>query len=154
MFNKQKVIQTALTVDTNAYTANDVVGGLITFDVSNSAGSGTIRSLKVVDADNEKAALNFYFYNELPSTIADDAAFAPTLADTQKLIGKISVGTADYESLTSDDHAYALLQGDDAPDLDFQTDTGNIYAYMVAVATPTYTATDDLTVELVVWLDG
>lgn len=152
---KQKVIEQALTVGTDAYTANDVVGGLITFDVSGSSGSGIVRWARVVDDDNEKAELTLYLFDASPTAIADDAAFSPTVADLKNYIGKVLFQAADYETINS--NAVAIIGhgvSTDYLNIDFKTSTGNIYGYLVCTATPTYTAAADLHVTLGVWLDG
>ena len=155
LYGQQKTITTALTVGTDAYTANDVVGGLITFDVANSAGSGLIRWASVVDDDAEDAELALYLFDAVPTTIADDAAFAPTVADLKKYIGKILFEAADYEDINS--NGVAMLGhgvSTDFLNIDFKTDTGNIYGYLVCTGTPTYTAATDLTIRVGFWLDG
>lgn len=155
VLGRQKTITTALTVDTNAYTANDVVGGLLTFNVANAGGGGVIRWASIVDDDNEKAELALYLFDATPTTIADDAAFAPAIADLKKYIGKILFQAADYETINS--NAVAMIGHGVSTDLlniDFNTTNGNIYGYLVCTATPTYTAVTDLTIRLGIWLDG
>lgn len=154
-FGRQRTEAEALTVDTNAYTANDVVGGLITFNVANAAGSGVIRWARLVDDDNEKAELTLYLFNESPTTIADDAAFAPAIADLKKYIGKILFQAADYETING--NAVAILGhgvSTDYLNIDFTSSDGNLYGYLVCTGTPTYTAATDLHVTLGIWLDG
>ena len=155
IFGRQKSITTALTVDTNAYTANDVVGGLLTFNVANAGGGGLIRWASVVDDDNEKAELTLYLFDQAPTAIADDAAFAPAIADLKKYIGKILFEAADYQTING--NAVAMLGhgvSTDFLNIDFNTVDGNIYGYLVCTGTPTYTAATDLTLRLGVWLDG
>jgi hypothetical protein len=155
ILGRQKTVEAALTIDDDAYTANDVVGGLITFDVSNAAGSGIVRWARLVDDDNEKAELTLYLFDTSPTAILDDAAFAPVVADLKNYIGKILFEAADYETINS--NAVAMIGHGVSTDLlniDFKTDTGKIYGYLVATATPTYTAVTDLHVSLGVWLDG
>lgn len=156
-YNHTATIDIALTVDTDAYTANDVVGGLITIAVPKSRG-GTIRRVNLVDADNEDAAFTLHFFDQLPSTIADDAAFAPTIADLKKRIGVVtivagnyrtdnSLSTADIHDVNYDYDATVGLT------LSEQSASGKIYAYLVATATPTYTATTDLTLRVTIWTE-
>jgi len=151
--NKQEVIEKALTITTSAYTANDVIGGLITFDVSNSGGSGIIRWGRVVDDDAEDAELTLYLFDTSPTAILDAAAFAPTIADLKNMIGKILFEAADYEDINSNGIAIRG-RGADAVDIDFKTDLGNIFGYLVCTSTPTYTAVTDLHLTIGVWMDG
>ena len=151
--NKQKVIEKALAITTSAYTANDVIGGLITFDVANVGGSGVIRWSRIVDDDAEDAELTLYIFDTSPTAIVDAAAFAPTVADLKNYIGKVLFEAADYEDINSNGVAIRG-RGSDAVDIDFKTDTGNIFGYLVCTATPTYTAVTDLHLTIGVWLDG
>jgi hypothetical protein len=134
----------ALTVDTNAYSANDVVGGLLTFDVSSPSGCGVLNKILLTDADNEGAALDIYVFSSAPTTIADDAAAAFVIADLKKLVCKIEVAAADYESVNS--LKFCIKEDINAT---YQLGTaGNLYAYVVCTATPTYTAATDLSLTL------
>jgi len=155
IFGRQRVVTAAPTIGTDAYTANDVIGGLLTFDISNAGGGGIVRWTRIVDDDNEKAELALYLFNELPSTIADDAAFAPTVADLKKMIGKVLIQAADYETING--NAVAIIGrgvSTDDVNIDAPTNTGKLYGYLVCTATPTYSAATDLTVSLGLWLDG
>lgn len=132
------------TIGTDAYTANDVVGGLLTFDVTGGAiGGGLINSAWVVDDDDEKAALKLYLFDEAPTTIADDAAFEPTAADLKKLVSVVSISA--YTTVNS--NAYCVVE--DINNV-FTAPNGNLYGYLVCTATPTYTAATDLTVKLMI----
>ncbi len=158
LYNKTKTVEKALTVGTDAYTANDVVGGLITITVPESRG-GTIRRVNLVDADNEDAAFTLHFFDQLPSIIADDAAFAPTIADLKKRVGVVTIAAGDYRT----DNGMSVA---DKHDVNFDVDgnrgvtestasaSGKIYAYLVATATPTYTAATDLTLLVTVWTES
>lgn len=149
-YNRNKTIDKALTVDTNAYTANDVMGGLLTFDINLGSG-GVIRKVQVIDDDNEKAAMTIWFFDNIPSTIADDAAFAPTIADLKLNIGVVTVLATDY--VTTNNNAIATIKDVNLDyDIEGKVD-GKIYAYVVATATPTYTAATDLTLRVTVWSD-
>jgi len=151
--NRQKIVSLTPTIGVDAYTANDVVGGLLTFDIANVGGGGIVRWARIVDDDNEKAELALYLFSDLPSTIADDAAFAPTVADLKKLAGKVLFEAADYETVNG--NAWVIRgRGSDAIDIDCSLATNNIYGYLVCTGTPTYTAATDLTISLGVWLDG
>jgi len=127
--------------DAAAYTAGDVVGGLMTFTLPGVAGGGIINSVLLTDDDNEKAEISLYLFDEEPTTIADDAAFAPTAADLKKMIcGPIVFAAADFTTVNSLAYAY---EGD--LNYTFTADGKNqIYGYAVCTATPTYAATKTL----------
>lgn len=144
VFDKVIESQVTPTIDDDAYSANDVVGGLLTFNVTSSSGCGIINALRIADDDDEKAALTLYLFNDVPTTIADDAAFAPAIADLKKLIAKIEIAADDYTTVNS--NAYALIQ--DLNEVYKAAGTGNLYGYLVCTATPTYTAATNLTLTL------
>lgn len=153
--NKQKEVSVTPTIGVDAYTANDVVGGLLTFNFANSGGGGVVRWARVVDDDDEKAELALYLFNASPTAIADDAAFAPAVADLKKMVGKVLFEAADYETINS--NAVAIIGhgvSTDFLNIDFTSASGNLFGYLVCTGTPTYTAATDLTVTLGVWLDG
>jgi hypothetical protein len=138
-----------------AYTANDVIGGLLTFTLPPGGSGVLVRWARIVDDDDEKAELTLHLFSSAPSAIADDAAFAPTVADLQKRIGKIVFQVADYETING--NATALLgvgASTDYINIGTVLPNGNLYGYLVCTATPTYTAVTDLHVTLGVWLDG
>lgn len=125
------------TIDTSAYADNDVIGGLLTFDLSAdlSVNGGWLSNVWLADKDNEGAALRLFLFDELPSTIADQAAFAMTEADSEKLLRVVTFST--YTTVNSEKFAYE----DFSPPITFQTATGKLYGYLVANgSTPTYAA--------------
>lgn len=142
-------VSTTPTITAGAYSANDVVGGLLTFQLQPPPLAGTtpcngfLRIVSVVDDDNEKAACKLHLFRAQPSAIADNAAFAPSLADLQKRIGVVTIAAADYVTINS--NAQALETG---LEMEFEATGGNLYAYLVCDATPTYTAATDLTIAI------
>ena len=149
MFTDKVIIkQVALTIDTNAYSANDVVGGRLTFAVPSPSNCGIIQWLKITDADNEGAALDVYIFNAAPTSIADDAAAAFAIGDLDKLITKVEIAAADYEAVNS--LKFVIKdEGSEGMNRAYQTDAdGNLYAYVVCTGTPTWTAATDLKMTL------
>lgn len=122
----------------DAYTANDVVGGLLTFDLHSVSGCGILQGLKITDEDNEGAALDIYIFNSQPSTIADDAAGALTIADLDKLVCKVEVAAADYEAVNS--LKFVIKdEGSEGLNRACALDSGGkLYAYVICTGTPTY----------------
>jgi hypothetical protein len=135
---------TANPKDAAAYTANDVVGGLLTFTVGGVLGSGVINNVMLVDSDDEKAEIKLYLFDAAPTTIADDAAFAPVAADLQSLIAVITFATGDFASVNS----MAYAQKNDLNYIFNADSKNNIYAYAVCTATPTYAADKTLHFQL------
>lgn len=144
-----KIILAQVTVvpDTNAYTANDVIGGMLNFDLSGSStGAGVINSLKVCDNDNEGAAGALWLFRPTaagaaPSSIADNAAFAPSITDLENLLAVITLGT--FTTVNS-------LKVNIVEDINnlFKTNQNIIYGYFVPSGGPSYAGSKRLTFEL------
>lgn len=141
--------ETPLTVDTNAYTANDVVGGLITVPVP----SGFIRSVKLVDADGEEAAFTLYLFDSEPTDIADDAAFATVLADETALVRILTLAADEYTALSESSVGWFKFDDKTEMGIDYFSN-GALYAYLVCDGTPTFTAADDLTLVWYFWINN
>lgn len=141
----QKLVEVTVTptITAGAYSAGDVVGGLLTFDVSGASGVFSLKSVRIADDDNEKAACHLYLFNSAPTSIADNAAFAPVIADLKKLVADVAVASAVFSTLNG--NAVALKEALTAI---FTVPAGKLYGYLVCDATPTYTATTDLAIQL------
>jgi len=138
------------TITAGAYSANDVIGGLLTFTLANTRGAdGIVRSVRIADGDNVKAAVKLWLFAEQPITIADNAAFAPTDNDISKCVGVLAFAAADYTTAATGANAFAAKheQG-----LDFTDTNGTLWGYLVADATPTYGTTTDLTITITTYL--
>lgn len=142
-----------LTVATTAYTAGDVVGGLLDLSIlCGPGGGGVIRQVMVADAANQKEPYKLYLFDRKPTVIADDAAFAPVIADLQKLVGVIEIEAADYVTIGS--LAYAIVPGkDDVSNEPVHHASGQLWGYLVATDTPDYAAATDLTLRIIGWKD-
>ena len=140
-------------ITAGAYSANDVVGGLLTFQLAPEApagvnpASGFVVVVTISDDDNEKAALELHLFREAPTAIADNAAFAPTFADLKKRIGSVAIAAGDYVTINS--NAQAVKSG---IEMEFYAPNGVLYGYLVATGTPTYSATSDLAIALTAYL--
>lgn len=145
-----KEVQLAITA--GAYAAGDVVGGLITVDIG---ASGIIRQLKLVDDDNIGAALDLYIFNAEPTAIADNAVFATafTLADHKKWIARLSITTADWNTINSNKTAFATYLANRNLAIDYYSGNGKFYVYIVTPtgSTPTYVSTSGLLLYATVW---
>ena len=136
-----------------AYTAEDCVGGLLTFANAASAyaSEGVIKRITVIDADKEKAAGKLYFFNADPSSSVDTdaASFLPAAADLVKLIGAHAIAAADFVDSTSDSVA---VYETDLPFVLAAAGT-SLFAVFVCTGTPTYTVATDLTIKLLIARD-
>lgn len=145
-------VEASITPDTSAYSAADVVGGLITFEGAGGvAGGGILNSIMLADDDNEKAGLTLYLFDEVPATIADQAAFALSLADAKKLVAAVVwTATTDYTSVGTQAYSY---KGD--LNYTFTSDGKNrLYGYLVATVTPTYASSKTLHLQLRILTQG
>jgi len=151
-----RVVEVPITVTLNAYDASDVLGGTLTSDaIDQIQGGGQLEWVRVVDAASQSEPFLLYVYDAAPTTIADAAAFAPTLADLLKTLGCVSILAADYDA--SGDDAYSLTDAVDVktgrPICFGNLLTGKLYFRLVANAsTPDYAAADDLTIHIGMWV--
>jgi hypothetical protein len=131
------------TITAGAYSAGDVVGGLMEFKVNTDFG-GVLRRVKIADADDEKAALTLYFFDTDPTEVADNGVFATgiDLDDKEAIMFKVDIGASLYESIDGD--AIAIRSGINY----YFRNKKVLYCYAVTVGTPTYTATTDLNFEI------
>ena len=139
-------VAAAPTVTAGAYSANDVLGGLMEFQIPWEPGAGFVDSVRVVDDADQKAAMTLWLFNAAPTAILDNAAFAPTVADLKKVVGKIAIAASDYTTLNGNAVALKALNSDGQTS--FYCPNGILYAYAVPSATPTYAAVTDIQIEL------
>lgn len=141
------VIAQTPTISAGAYSALDAVGGKLTF--ANAApvanGKGVINSVTIIDDDKESAALELWLFSQDFTNTADNAAFDPSDADLENCIGVIEISTAHYKTANDNGVATVPYVG-----IEFQCTNGgtSIYGQLKCTATPSYTATTDLTVKL------
>ena len=129
------------TISTSQYAANEVVGSLLTFS---GILSGTLQSITICDNDAENVDYFIVFFDSAPTSIADNATYDLADADLDKIIYQDGLTSAANRQAFSD-NAYYYIYGLSVP---IQTTTGKLYAFLITTGTPTYTATDDITVTL------
>lgn len=149
---KLQVVEVPITIGSlDAYTAGDVVGGLLTSEaIEQIRGGGYIAWVRMVDDNDQAEGYSLYCFYDTPSTIADDAAFAPLEADWTKWFTTITIAAADYDQSGSD--AGVMADGKDATTGEYHLfpnlDGGLLKFYLVATDTPDYADADDLTMHL------
>lgn len=127
------------TITTSAYSANDQVGGIQV--LSFGEGVKCIKSVTVVDAGKQSAALKILLFEELPVVASSDNA-AANIVDaevTAKCFGSISIAAADYIALAASSVATVAV------DIAAQSRGGKIWAVALTTGTPTYASISDLT---------
>jgi len=148
IFNNTRMVDVTPTITAGAYSAGDVIGGLLTFDVHSAGGGGTIRRVTVIDSDDEKAASKLYLFSAPPAIIADNTPFAPTAADLRKLVDIVTLASNEYTTING--RAVAIKRD---VGIDYVASDGRVYAYWVCDGAITYATTGDLTLRITVWLD-
>lgn len=136
-------------ISTGAYAAGDNIGGLMKFKGADLNGfdKGYIQSLILADNDVEDAIIDLIFYSSDPSgsTFTDNAAQTIVDADLKKIIGSVTVSAYVDFAANSVTTKTGLAMAFDKTDA--------IYCSMVMRSTPTYTATTDITITLLVMED-
>lgn len=132
------------TITAGAYSDGDVVGGLLTFDLTGYPNAGFfLNRVLLLDKSDQKAALLLHLYNDSPTAIADNDAYARSDADLLKWIGSVAIGT--YVSVSTTNATAVVVDLNDM----YWTDKGKIYGYLQCNAsTPTYVSTSDLVLSL------
>lgn len=149
------IIEVPITVTTDAYTAEDSVGGVLTSDeIPQFSGGGYIAWVRLVDDACQAEPFDLYVFNSLPSTVADAAEYIPLEADYFKCIGQIDIAAADYNTLGTQADM-AMVAGKDVKTEDYiwfdNLPNGRLYFYLVANgSTPDYADANDLTMHICV----
>lgn len=136
------------TPDTSAYSIGDSIGaGPLVFDVSGFVtGGGILNCLRVTDDDNEGAAGALWLFKPTlagaaPTSVSDNAAFAPTITDLNNVITILTLPTF----VTVNSLKIAILEDINTT---FTTVNGRIYGYYVPSGTPTYASSKKINIEL------
>jgi hypothetical protein len=132
------------TITAGAYSAGDAVGGLLTFTGAGrvSAYGGVLTNVLLIDDAGQDAQLELWLFNQTFTAISDNAAWAPSEADLENLICVIS--SLDGIWTAAGTPSVSFIEKTIRYDL-----TGtNMFGQLVTRGTPTYVATDDLTVKV------
>lgn len=141
------IISQTPTITAGAYSANDAVGGKLTF--SGCPEDGIIHGLTVIDKAKQSAVLNIVLFDQDITAVNDNAAFAVDSGDIANIIGVIQVAAADYIDVSGE--TVATIKGVNLPyELNSATKDGRIYGQAFTTGTPTYGSTSDLIFKLAV----
>ncbi len=130
------------TVTAGAYSAGDAVGGLLTFALAGRAdsNSGVIKSVIILDDAGQDAATELWLFNATFTAIADNDAWDISQADLRKLVAIISTSDGNYFASGTESAARVeVSQG-------YNLAGTSMFGQLVTRGTPTYSATDDVTV--------
>ncbi len=132
------------TVTAGAYTAGDAVGGLLTFTnaARTSGAGGIIKSVVLVDDAGQDAEMELWLFDTTITAISDNAAWALTEAELHTCIAVISTTEGTWRATgTPSVCDIEVSRG--------YTCTGtNLFGQLVTRGTPTFAATDDVTVRI------
>lgn len=144
-----KSVTVTPTITAGAYSANDAVGGLMTFSgVVGTKKTGVLSTVKVVDDGDQGAALVIACADASFTSPGDNNANSLSDADGAKIVAQVSITGSDYI-----DHGgvkVAVVGG--INQLVTSTDS-SLYCQASTSGTPTYAATDDLHITLSVLQD-
>lgn len=135
------------TVTVGAYSANDVVGGTLTFpDMTH----GIIRGITLADENKQAGAYQVVFFDALPTDIADNATYDIADADLRNVIAGVHItDTAGADKFDLSDNKVYSRQGLNIP-FTRKDDAVATYAFLIALGTPTYAAVNDVQIR-VLW---
>ena len=131
------------TITAGAYSQNDVMGGLLTFPVPSTAGGGIINRISMIDDGQKKNVGKLHLFDDLPTTIADNAAISGlAVGDLHNLLYVVTVAAGDWVDVDAGSHAKVSFDfvAYDAP-------RGNLYGYyeLTAGAPTNPGGTDEVT---------
>lgn len=137
-------IQQTPTVTAGAYSANDAVGGLLTFAGAayGDGDGGVIKDLLIIDDAGQDVALELWLFNASFTAMTNNAAWAPSEADLRKLVAVIASSSGAWFAAGTP----SVLRVEVSQRYDL--DGTSMYGQLVTRGTPTFAATDDVTVVL------
>ena len=139
------IVRVTPTVTAGAYSANDVVGGTLTFT---GATRGLIRGVTLVDQAKQAGAYQLILFDSTPTDIADNGAYDIADADLLKVVGAIHLtDTAGADKFDFTDNKIYMRQGLALP-FKRVDNAAALYGFLIALGTPTYAATNDVQVQL------
>ena len=130
------------TVTAGAYSAGDAVGGLLTFANAAlvSTGGGIIKQVLIIDDAGQDAEMELWLFNATFTAMADNAPWAPSQADLRKLVGIVTTVDGSWFAAGTPSVARILDVGR------YDLAGTSLFGQLVARGTPTFAATDDVSV--------
>ena len=139
------------TITAGAYSANDAVGGKMEFeDICTPYSNETkLKAVVITDKGAQAAKLYLVLFSEDFTATTDNAEFDPSDSDLLNMVGVVTIATTDYADFKDNAVATHVLSQPLPLEL-VEGGTSLFGQLMVETSTPTYTATSDLQVTLVV----
>jgi hypothetical protein len=145
-----RVLTTTPAVTAGAYSANDVIGGLLTFTNAfpTTAKKGRITSIDIIDDAGQTANYEFCSFKSAPAVIADNAAFAPSEAELITKNPCVAAATTDRfvagtKSSTSVGSLFSFVA----------SDSTTLYGYLVDRTGRTGASVSDITLIITIEID-
>jgi len=133
-----KSVTATLTVTSGVYTAQDVVGGLITFAnaVREDGEECILNSVELIGMTSAITFELWFFNADLATPVADNGAFALAAADQPKVLGVLPLNSTDqYQAGASG--VYAFSKGAIGLQMKAGASTRSLYAYLKHTTTTT-----------------
>ena len=132
------------TITGGAYSANDAVGGLLTFANAArvSGGGGFITNIQIIDDSGQKPNLELWLFKVTFTAMTDNAAWAPSEADLENWVGTFSTNDGTWRNAGTPEAC-------DIEKIKRYDLTGtSLFGQLVDRTGATFVATDDLTVKV------
>jgi len=133
------------TITAGAYAANDAVGGLLTFALAGrqvSEGGSILTDVLIVDDAGQDAELELWLFNQTFTAMVDNAAWAPAEADLENCIAVVSTVGSTWRAAGTP----SVINIECTRRIDLAGTS--LFGQLVTRGTPTYAATDDLTIKI------
>jgi hypothetical protein len=133
-------VDVTLTPDTSIFASGDVIADtqVVTNAVAQNDGKAILQSIVVIDEDDQKAAIDIYFFSGSGALGTENSAPGISDANARNFLGWQAIATGDYKDLGG--VSVAMIKGIGLP-IKAASGTRDIYVGVVnGAGTPTYTA--------------
>lgn len=159
--NVTKTVSVTPTISTSQYTSGDQVGGIMTLtdvvrqDTGTGYGNSELKSVTILDADAQSAAMDIWFFKVSPTvTSTDNAPFSMSDANqAAQCIGAISIGTAYSASALNSTSTDGKNIGIAMEIFGTSSTPTSIFAIAIVRGTPTYSTTTALQFQFSFYMD-
>ena len=131
-------------ITAGAYSANDAVGGLLTFEFAArvEGRGGIVKNVLIIDNAGQDAEFELWLFKATFTAMGDNDAWAPSKADLKNLVAIISTASGAWFA------AGTLSVARIPVSQYFELDGTSLFGQVVNRGTPTFVAVDDITVIL------
>ncbi len=146
-----RLIQLNPTIIATPYTSGATIGGLMV--LQDVPPRGIVRDVEILIDGTITPAMDLYFFNQLPASIADNAAFTQSHAEQIKRVtgDKIAVASADYVTENSKTRAAKVAVNRDYVASALANYGYGLWLFAVANGTPTFPSTSALKFNILLW---